>query len=114
MNWFENWFDSKYYHILYKSRDNKEAELFINNLVSYLRLKKDSKIIDVGCGKGRHATYLSFLGFNVTGIDLSKNTALTTLDLRDNQLTSIDLTNNEYMFYLLIDPNVNCAGKGCP
>ena len=28
MSWFANWFDSSYYHILYKNRDEKEAELF--------------------------------------------------------------------------------------
>ena len=28
MNWFENWFNSKYYHILYKNRDHKEGSFF--------------------------------------------------------------------------------------
>ena len=32
MNWFVNWFDSHYYHILYKNRDEKEAQIFIDNL----------------------------------------------------------------------------------
>ena len=73
MSWFAKWFNSKYYHILYKERDKKEAEFFINNLVEYLKLKKGSKLIDIGCGKGRHANYLNSLGFNVVGIDLSPN-----------------------------------------
>ena len=73
MSWFANWFDSKYYHILYKNRDEKEAILFINRLIDYLNPKKNIKIIDIGCGKGRHATHLNKLGFDVTGIDLSKN-----------------------------------------
>ena len=72
MKWFENWFNSKYYHILYKNRDQKEAELFINNLIKRLKLKKNSKLIDIGCGKGRHATYFNKKGMNVVGIDLSK------------------------------------------
>ena len=29
------------------------------------------KVIDLGCGKGRHAKYLNSIGFDVTGIDLS-------------------------------------------
>ena len=73
MSWFAKWFNSKYYHILYKERDKKEAEFFINNLVEYLKLKKGSKLIDIGCGKGRHANYLNSLGFDVVGIDLSPN-----------------------------------------
>lgn len=73
MNWFENWFNTKYYHILYGNRNHEEAKLFINNLTSHLNLKKNSKIIDIACGTGRHAIYLNILGYNVTGIDLSKN-----------------------------------------
>ena len=54
-----NWFDSSYYHILYKNRDQNEAELFINNLITKLNLKKNSKILDLACGSGRHSIYLN-------------------------------------------------------
>jgi len=73
MSWFINWFDSPYYHILYKNRDEKEAKFFIENLVQYLSLKKRSKLLDIACGKGRHATYFNSLGFDVVGVDLSTN-----------------------------------------
>ena len=72
MNWFENWFNSKYYHILYKNRDHKEAVFFLDNIIKNININ-DGQILDVACGKGRHAKYLNHLGFNVTGIDLSKN-----------------------------------------
>ncbi len=72
MTWYKNWFDSEYYHILYKNRNHNEAKNFIENLVSKLKLK-DHKIIDIACGKGRHANFLNTLGFNVVGIDLSEN-----------------------------------------
>jgi len=72
MKWFETWFDSKYYHILYKHRDEKEAIKFLDNITQYLNITK-GKILDVGCGKGRHAKYFNELGFNVVGIDLSLN-----------------------------------------
>ena len=70
-NWFKNWFDSPYYHILYSNRNIKEAELFIDNLVDYLKPKADSQFLDLACGKGRHSIYLNSKKFNVTGIDLS-------------------------------------------
>lgn len=73
MSWFAQWFDSPYYHTLYKNRDEKEAESFIDNLISKLQLKKDSKLIDIACGKGRHATYFNKKGMDVVGIDLSEN-----------------------------------------
>jgi len=73
MSWFVNWFDSPYYHILYKNRDEKEAKFFIENLAEYLSLKKRRKLLDIACGKGRHATYFNSLGFDVVGVDLSPN-----------------------------------------
>ena len=73
MSCFTNWFDSPYYHILYKNRDEKEAQNFINKLTNYLKINKESKIIDIACGKGRHAMYFNQIGYNVVGIDLSKN-----------------------------------------
>ena len=72
-NWFESWFDTKYYHILYKERNDEEAQLLMDNLTHYLNLPEDAKILDLACGKGRHAIYLNSLGFDVTGADLSEN-----------------------------------------
>ncbi len=73
MNWFVHWFDSPYYHTLYKNRDEKEAQAFIDNLVQHLQITKGSKLIDIACGKGRHATYFNSLGLDVVGVDLSPN-----------------------------------------
>jgi len=72
-NWFETWFDSPYYHILYKDRDDSEAQLFMDNLTQYLNVPDEAKILDLACGKGRHAIYLNQLGYDVTGVDLSEN-----------------------------------------
>ena len=69
--WFSTWFDSPYYHILYSNRNYAEAEQFLNNLLKHLHPKPDAKILDLACGKGRHAIYLNQQGFNVTGVDLS-------------------------------------------
>jgi SAM-dependent methyltransferase len=70
--WFESWFDSPYYHLLYRDRDACEAEKFITNLINRLTIGPKSKILDVACGKGRHSVYLAAQGFEVTGIDLSQ------------------------------------------
>lgn len=72
MAWFETWFDTPYYHILYKDRDFAEAENFISLLINYLQLPEHSKIIDLACGKGRHSVFLNTLGYEVLGLDLSK------------------------------------------
>ena len=70
-NWYTSWFDSPFYHILYKNRDDKEAGLFMENLSSFLKLLPGSTILDLACGKGRHSKYLNELGYHVTGVDLS-------------------------------------------
>ena len=70
--WYASWFDTPYYHILYKDRDYEEAEVFMKNLTSYLNIPEGGKILDLACGKGRHSIYLNSIGFDVTGVDLSK------------------------------------------
>ena len=71
--WFETWFDTSYYHILYQNRDFNEAERFINNLLIQLELPKSSSCLDLACGKGRHSVFINKKGFKVTGVDLSAN-----------------------------------------
>jgi len=70
-NWYTSWFDTHYYHILYKDRDYSEAGKFMDILTSFLKLPKNSEILDLACGKGRHAQYLNKIGYQVTGVDLS-------------------------------------------
>lgn len=70
--WFKNWFDTKYYHLLYSNRNQEEARLFIEKLIDELKPQKEAKILDIACGKGRHAMQLSTFGYDVTGIDLSE------------------------------------------
>lgn len=71
MAWFEEWFNSPYYHILYEQRNEQEAQLCLTNLLSRLQINKNATFLDVPCGRGRHAAYLAQKGYQVTGIDLS-------------------------------------------
>ena len=71
-NWFVPWFNSPYYHILYKNRDYAEAAAFIDTLTDHLNLPHGAKVLDLACGKGRHSAHLRKNGFEVVGIDLSE------------------------------------------
>ena len=71
--WYKDWFNSPYYHILYKNRDYNEAALFIDKLVDHLKISKNDFVWDLACGKGRHSIYLNSKGLNVIGTDLSSN-----------------------------------------
>jgi SAM-dependent methyltransferase len=70
--WFQYWFNSPYYHILYSQRNDEEAEFLIDNLSEYLKPAPNARILDIACGRGRHAVYLNKKGYDVTGIDLSE------------------------------------------
>jgi 2-polyprenyl-3-methyl-5-hydroxy-6-metoxy-1,4-benzoquinol methylase len=71
-SWYRTWFDSPYYDLLYKERDQQEADNFIKNLVQFLAPSPQARMLDIACGKGRHAISLNKMGFNVTGFDLSE------------------------------------------
>ncbi|WKK79123.2 class I SAM-dependent methyltransferase [Marivirga arenosa] len=71
--WFYNWFNSPFYHKLYVERDENEAKEFVQNLFYHLNIKEGSKILDVACGRGRHAIFMNKLGCEVEGIDYSDN-----------------------------------------
>lgn len=71
--WFKEWFDSPYYDLLYKYRDEEEAWQFTKALVEHLSPKPGAKILDVACGKGRHSRSLAEMGYDVTGFDLAPN-----------------------------------------
>ena len=63
MAWFADWFNSPYYHLLYNHRNEAEAAAFIDNLVAHLAPPPASRMLDLACGKGRHALQLAGKGF---------------------------------------------------
>jgi SAM-dependent methyltransferase len=69
--WFASWFDSAHYHRLYAHRDAQEAARFIDALIERGHLIANASVLDLGCGSGRHSSYLAAKGFDVTGLDLS-------------------------------------------
>lgn len=69
--WFGEWFNSPYYHILYKNRDANEAETFLKKLSAELCFTPEQYLLDLACGKGRHSIYLNKQGYRVLGVDLA-------------------------------------------
>ena len=118
MSWFTNWFDSPYYHTLYKNRDETEAQVFIDKLIDYLQIPKGSKLIDIACGKGRHAKYFEQKGMDVVGVDLSlnsintakkdenKNLQFSVHDMRENyQEETFDVVTNLFTSFGYFEDN---------
>jgi len=82
--WYASWFNTPYYHLLYQNRDNSEAKRFMDTLTQHLSVQPEETILDLACGKGRHSRYLNSLGYNVTGVDLSKN-SITSAKKHENE-----------------------------
>jgi SAM-dependent methyltransferase len=86
MSWFANWFNSPFYHILYKNRDETESKFFIDNLTKKLDIKLNHHVLDLACGKGRHAIYLNSKGYKVTGVDLASESIAHAQQFRNESL----------------------------
>ncbi len=95
--WYETWFDSPYYHLLYQHRDEDEAKTLINNLLPKLSLQPQAKVLDIACGRGRHAVYLNNKGFDVTGIDLSAS-SIAFAKSYENESLHFDVHNIHYPY----------------
>lgn len=70
-HWFEEWFDSPLYEKLYSYRDEDEANKLADLIEELVPRSNYKKILDLGCGRGRHSLTLAERGYDVTGTDLS-------------------------------------------
>ena len=71
MDWYRHWFETDYYYLLYRNRDQAEASAFIELITSRISLPPGAHVLDLACGRGRHSEVLAKLGYCVTGADLS-------------------------------------------
>lgn len=72
MPWYEEWFDRDEYELVYQQRDENEAEQVVDLIEDLVEPQPHARILDVGCGRGRHARVLARRGYCVTGLDLSE------------------------------------------
>jgi len=69
-DWWRNFFNEDYVDI-YGTEDAKKSVLEVEGVISILKPKPGSRILDLCCGYGRHAIGLAAKGFNLTGFDFS-------------------------------------------
>jgi len=68
--WFQSWFNDDYL-LLYPHRDAAEAEQLVSLIGQFTRWTGGWRVLDVGCGPGRHAAALEGAGLRPIGLDLS-------------------------------------------
>lgn len=71
MAWYKEWFGTRYYKLLYGHRDEAEALHWADAILRVTGLGPGATLLDMGCGRGRHAAAFAARGLKVTGIDLS-------------------------------------------
>jgi cyclopropane fatty-acyl-phospholipid synthase-like methyltransferase len=69
--WYKHWFNHPLYLEVYQHRDREEARDAVRLITSSLHLQAGERILDLGCGAGRHAIELAKQGYNVSATDLS-------------------------------------------
>ncbi len=72
MGWFKHWFGTRYYSLLYGHRDVEDARLWTRAILDRWQLKAGAGLLDLACGRGRHAHFFSEAGLDVTGVDISE------------------------------------------
>lgn len=84
--WFENWFGEAYKE-LYPHRNFSQAEAQVTSVSGELGITPAWRILDIGCGQGRHLEMFQRMGFSQSvGLDLS-NALLK--DARENRLNVV-------------------------
>lgn len=94
--WYANWFDTPFYHILYKHRNFEEAETFVRKLLKHLSLPKEAEILDLACGKGRHTIEIAKNGYPATGLDLSQQSI--------DYAKSLNIANTHFEVHNILEP----------
>lgn len=62
---------ARYYDLLYRDKDYADEVNFIHGLIQK-HTPNAGSILELGCGTGRHAELLSKMGYEVLGIDMSR------------------------------------------
>jgi SAM-dependent methyltransferase len=108
--WYESLFEN--YGQKYDSESFTQGTIgecdFIEQEISF---NKSVKILDIGCGTGRHSIELSKRGYDITGIDLSDSLLAKAREKAEKQDLKIDLLkydarnlpfNNEYDLVIML------------
>ena len=80
---------SKFYDLFYSDKDYKKECDFLEKIFKKYSEKQIKNILDMGCGTGNHLIELSKRGYDVEGIDASKEMALIAeKKIRENNIQS--------------------------
>ena len=76
---------AKYYDLIYSWKDYKKESKKINKLIKKYKKSDGNKLLDVGCGTGKHLEYIKE-NFSCTGIDLNEEM----IGVAKNNISDVD------------------------
>lgn len=88
--WFDSYFGEDY-DLLYPEKDAASGDSDVRAIIAALALRPGARVLDVGCGAGRHALALARRGFAVTGLDRSAQLLGKASAQRDAEALSLEL-----------------------
>jgi SAM-dependent methyltransferase len=88
--WFEEWFGEEYLQ-LYPHRDQEEADRGVALVAAATGLAPGWRVLDVGCGAGRHARAFRARGARCIGLDLSATLLRVAQGVTDAPLVRADM-----------------------
>ena len=65
-------------------------EMVVRFIAKYMNKSKDTRVLDLGCGSGRHSELLANNGYQIYGCDISKNS----IEITKKRLKSLGLKGN--------------------
>lgn len=87
--WYEEFFEN-YGETYDKQTFTQGTQGEVDFIEKEINLDKTKKILDIGCGTGRHAIELAKRGYTVTGIDLSRDQLNRAIEKAKKENLSID------------------------
>ena len=100
-NWHEGWFEGDWLDLIALRFPPERAIETVDFLIEHLSLEPGARVLDIGCGHGRHSLELARRGLHVTGIDASPRSlaiARTTAaeEALDVELRELDMRTLDY------------------
>lgn len=84
------------------AKTSKLEEAYFNNIFKLLKLKKSSKILEIGFGNGSFLGYAVSKKFNYDGVESNQNLVDLAIDNNFSAYTSLDKINRETKYDLII------------
>jgi len=102
---YDNFYCSIYDDLVYDMNKNKFE---IDEIIRIIKPKKNSKILDVGCGKGHHVHLFNKKGFRAEGLDKSKDM----IEQANKVYNNLNLKNGDVLTSMTYDQhsfnNISC------